>query len=95
MSLIYFWNGPSLTHNVFAFACLWIVSLADPLKADLPQYCKECKFHEIPPDIKEVGVKHFWEKLQPNPFGNLKGGERVLAEGSQDVHWAVRAIFPG
>ena len=55
--------GHPLTHNVFAFACLWIVSLADPLKADLPQYCKECKFHEIPPDMKEVGVKHFWEKL--------------------------------
>ncbi|KAI4549830.1 hypothetical protein MG293_002160 [Ovis ammon polii] len=53
------------------------MSKGDPLKADLPQYCKECKFHEIPPDIKEVGVKHFWEKLQPNPLGSLKGGKNT------------------
>ncbi|KAI4580354.1 hypothetical protein MJT46_001722, partial [Ovis ammon polii x Ovis aries] len=53
------------------------MSKGDPLKADLPQYCKECKFHEIPPDIKEVGVKHFWEKLQPNPLGSLKGVYRA------------------
>ncbi|KAI4591199.1 hypothetical protein MJG53_002248 [Ovis ammon polii x Ovis aries] len=56
------------------------MSKGDPLKADLPQYCKECKFHEIPPDIKEVGVKHFWEKLQPNSLGSLKGGSSPVGD---------------
>ena len=77
MSLIYFWNSPFPDTQRICLYLFVDCLIADPLKADLPQHCKECKFPEIPPGIKEVGVKHFSEKLQPKPLGNLKGGEQI------------------